>query len=254
MLWTVPVWMQYLEDRAVMERAPEKVTLVCEREDTHEFLRACWKGMDVVSEAGKEKEEADLVFEFNPEVAYRLTEKVEKHIVESYGVQLGTMPFMKLPPVAMEIGQEERGLVSIAFSDKDRWEWPHWKEFDGLLSKEEVPIHNDLVETLGWKWLLHSVSKASVVVGVRGAATLMAAAMGKIVMELSPEEGGHRNWMPKWENKKYRMIYGKLEDMTADFVWTRTRGLVEELARRGEMQWASRSSLPEGFSAPVVEG
>lgn len=253
-LWTVPVWMQYLEDREVNERGAETVTIVCEREDMHGFLGACWKGAEVVAQVGKEKDEADLVFEFSPEVAYRLTEKVEKHIVESYGVQLGTMPFMKLPPVAMEVGQEEPGLVSIAFGNEDKWEWPYWREFDSFLVQQEVPIHNDLVETLGWKWLCHSVSKASVVVGVRGAATLLASAMGKIVMELSPEEGGHRNWMPKWENRKYRMIYGKLEDMTAEFVWTRTRGLVEELAKRGEMRWVSHSSLPEGFSAPVVGG
>ena len=85
------------------------------------------------------------------------------------------------------------------------------------------------------------VSKASVVVGVAGAATLMGSAMGKVVMELVPDLY-HREWVAKWDSFRYRMMYGKLIEFPATFILDRVGRQVKELARVGDIKWMSKKS------------
>src|SRR6266566_1613817 len=247
-LWVTPALMQYLEDRLLGNplfepRPPAKVTTVCKWPELNHFLKCCWRDMDVVTELGeKERDEADFVFEFDMEAAYEWSKVVEKHITIAASFQLGTIANTKFPSVAMDIGIEIPGLVLVVatrswMEGNQDWTWD-WKGFMDLGIEQRITM-NVLEGKETWSQMKREVSRASVVVGIRGTATLMAAAMGKVVMELMPNVA-HRHWVAKWESSRYRMIYGDLDTIPAEFLLDRLGRQVKDLAKSGELQWTSR--------------
>ncbi len=259
-LWVTPALMQYLEDRLLGNplfepRPPAKVTTVCKWPELNHFLKCCWRDMDVVTELGeKERDEADFVFEFDMEAAYEWSKVVEKHITIAASFQLGTIANTKFPSVAMDIGIEIPGLVLVVatrswMEGNQDWTWD-WKGFMDLGIEQRITM-NVLEGKETWSQMKREVSRASVVVGIRGTATLMAAAMGKVVMELMPNVA-HRHWVAKWESSRYRMIYGDLDTIPAEFLLDRLGRQVKDLAKSGELQWTSRrdsSKVSVGASA-----
>src|SRR6266700_2167241 len=247
-LWVAPVLMQYLEDRLLGNplfgpRPPEKVTVVCKWPELTHFLKCCWRKMDVVSVLGaNERNEADLLFDFDVELSYDWTKLVDKHISVATSFLLGTISLTKFPPVAMELGIEIPGLVLLVTSrswmegHRD-WLWD-WKGFFDLGVDQKITM-NVLDGSESWSQMRKEISRASVVIGIRGAATLMAAAMGKVVMELTPNTE-HKDWTAKWESSRYRMIYGKPEEFPAEFILERTGRMLKDLARTGELSWVRR--------------
>jgi hypothetical protein len=131
------------------------------------------------------------------------------------------------------------------------WRWDY-TGFMNLASSRKITM-NMLFGDETWEEMLMEISRASVVVGLRGAATLLAATMGKVVMELTPDVA-HRDWVAKWESVKYRMIYGKLEDMPAYFVLDRLGKQVRDLARSGELTWGTRRHSSETKELHGVAG
>jgi len=244
-LWALPVISQHLGNRLVTGRAAEKVYCFCPIVDIRYLFTACWHGMEVLEFPMPEeiRNEVDVLFEFNPDKSYALTQAVGKHIVEAYGTMLGTVAMSILPPIASK-EREEPGTVLVVKRHKlDRemvGSWWHSDEFVRMGKAFGIPV-SLCNENLEFRELVTEVGRASVVVGIRGTGTLLASAFGKTVMELSPENWGtHKNWMSKWENKRYRMMYGDLKDMNAIFVWERTRVLVEEAAKKNAKQWERR--------------
>jgi hypothetical protein len=264
-LWVAPSLMNYLEDRLLgnmylAPRPPAKITLVCKWPELTLFLKSCWKGVEVVTKLGeKEKDEADLLFAFDMELIYKWSKLVEKHISTAAAFYLGTQVLVKFPPVAMVPRVEIPGLVLVVAQRshmEGAHEWPWFWDWNGFmkLGAQQKITMNALYGKESWEKIREEVSRASVVVGLRGTATLLAAAMGKVVMELSPDLY-HREWTSKWESVRYRMIYGKLHEMPADFILDRTGRMVKDLAKAGEIRWvARRSSSLEVKVSGMVEG
>lgn len=232
-LFASVVMSQYLISRMVMGRPVDEVVVVCRHEELHGYLNACWAWAVVVTEPTRQQiDEADLVFEFDAASSYRLTKEVQKHIAEAFAIQLGVGLMRFLPPVLVEDVREEPGLLLLAernLMDRtdESWVWPHLEDFGARLKEGNIPI-SFLPECADWEQTRAAVGRASVVVGVRSSVTLIAAAANRLVMELSPDDKGHKEWFRKKECGTYRMMYGKLQDMTSIFVWSQIEKLMTE--------------------------
>lgn len=230
-LFATVVMMHYLATRVVVGKIPDSVTVVCKEAEATAVIKAHWPWAIVEETPSQEAlSKADLLFDFDTEKAYALTEKIEKHIAESYGIQLGVGLYRILPPILVEDVPEVRGyLLVVERSKKDRElpgsTWMHRERFIEIGQAQGVPI-GFLGTGAGFEETRQAVGRAAAVVGVRGTATLLAAASGKIVYELSPETQ-HAQWMTKYENPLYRMAYGNLDDMVPEYVWARLVELVE---------------------------
>lgn len=248
-LWAIPCISQHLENRLVTKRGAEKVYCFCPIPEIGHLFEACWHGMVVGNLPIPEeiRNEVDVLFEFNPEKAYFLTRSVGKHIVEAYGTLLGTVAMSMLPPIVSKAKEVPGDVLVVGRHKLDEElytnEWDHAEDFVRMGTAFGIPITR-LDHGLDFRDMVDSIAKASVVVGIRGTPTLVAASLGKTVMELSPDGGKGKNWMSKWEDKRYRMMYGELADMDAIFVWERTRILVEEVSRKEARQWERRALAP----------
>lgn len=243
-LFASVVMAQYLISRMVMGRQVDEVVVVCKWEELHKYLNACWAWAVVVTEPTRQQiKEADFVFEFEAENSYRMTKAVKKHIAEAFAIQLGVGLMRFLPPVLVEDVKEELGLVLVAERSQmdspsiqteyveELWRWSHLEDFVARLKESKIPVEY-LSRLASWEEIRMAVGKASVVVGVRSSVTLIAAAANRLVMELSPDNMGHSEWFRKKECGTYRMMYGKLKDMTSIFVWAQIEKLMSETKRR----------------------
>lgn len=240
LLYALPVLAQYCEDRSVARRSIGSVTVFTKRTELSAIIKSYWPTR-ITTEMDDEAKASDLIIEFSPNDAYEQTKAVEKHICEAYGIQVGTVPFMTLPIVSCPIVDEEPGSILVVERNvndetKSDWQWPQQTEFVRLATENDIDV-KVLDSAASFETMRLAVAKASVVVGVRSTATLIAAAEHKIIMELAPSNWSHRNWMSKSMDRKWRMVYGTLENCTAEFVLERTVQLVEHLAERRDSMW-----------------
>jgi hypothetical protein len=232
-LYASGVMAQYLISRLVTGRNADEVVVVCLHKELHGYLRACWGLAEVVDEPTRQQiDEADVIFEFDAAKAYQITKAVEKPMAEAFSEMLGVGLMRFLPPVLVEDAKEEPGLVLVATRNLNdgvapSWEWPHLTDFCNRLYELDIPAVW-LPAEAGWDETRALVGRSSVVVGVRGSATLMAAAANRIVVELVPEEKAHKEWVRKKECATYRMLYGDLKNMTSIFVWAQIEKLISE--------------------------
>lgn len=235
-LFASVVMSQYLISRMVMGRSVDEVVVVCKWEELHKYLNACWAWAVVVIEPTEQQiVEADFVFEFDAERSYRTTKAVKKHIAEAFAIQLGVGLMRFLPPVLVEDRPEEVGVLLVAERNKidvvdESWIWPYREEFIEKMNEAGIPV-TFLSSGAGWDEMRAAVGRASVVIGIRSSVTLIAASANRLVMELSPDNMGHNEWFRKKECGTYRMIYGKLVDMTSMFVWAQIEKLMNEAKR-----------------------
>lgn len=233
-LFASVVMSQYLISRMVMGRPVEEVTVVCEDAELGPYLKACWAWAVVVTKPTQQQvDEADFICEFDSSSAYRATQAVNKHLAEALAIQLGVGLMRFLPPILVEDRPEEVGTLLVAERNKKdgpedvSWVWPHREDF--IERVQELGINVTFLPSgAGWDEMRAAVGRASVVVGVRSSVTLIAASANRLVMELSPEGKSHRDWMRKKECGTYRMIHGRLQDMTALFVWGQIEKLMGE--------------------------
>jgi hypothetical protein len=234
-LFALPVMMNYLAARVVVGRHPESVTLICRNEELHKLADAFWKDITVISEITSEVlEKADFIFEFDTENAYQITKNVKKHISEAYGIQLGVALARILPPVLVEDVKEIPGRVLVVERNhRDRYlpeaDWEFDQEFLYIAKQQKIPAEF-LYSVASYEQIRMAVGRCSVVVGPRSTATLIAAAAGKIVLELYPDTE-YPNWMGKFECRSYKMVCGKLSEMGGELVWGGVISLVEELKK-----------------------
>ena len=260
-LWAIPVLMYYLEVRLVTAkelvdpvrhvRLPPRellgtLVVACELTEIHDIIRSTWNNLEVVEKVTEEiRRKTDIVFELDAENAYDLTKLLQKHIVEGYELQVGCAPSVKLPLVAQRFVEENLGSVLVVgrnrYDELRDWVWAKEAEFLRMGVEAEIEMVK-LPDDASFAETVDAVSRASVVVGVRGTGTLLGASFQRVVMELSPDNREHKHWMAKWECPYYQMIYGELADMTAAFVWDRTKRLVERTRKSGEKTWVTSQS------------
>lgn len=211
---------QYLITRMVTGRDSRHVTIVCSLKEAHPFIKAYWAFADVVLQANEQQiEQADFVFEFNTPCSYRMGKATKQSISDSYAIQLGVGLLRVKPPVLVEDTPVMHGLVLLAHRnvmDGVPLEWPHQNAFCQILAKRDIPYFC-LEANASWDEIRKAVGRASLVVGTKGTPTLIAASANKVVLELYPPQE-YAEWFKKSTRRTYRMIYGKLEDMTSDFV------------------------------------
>jgi hypothetical protein len=234
LLFALTVVAQYMLIRMVMGRSTKELVVVCKHEELHPLVKACWVWAKVVTAPTREQlEEADLIHEFDAESTYRVTEAVRKPIGESFAIKLGAHMVRLLPPILVEDVQEDIGLVLVAARNKrdrtdESWRWPYLEDFVDQLKASQVPVEF-LPEDVGWEELRRAVGRASVIIGVRGSATLVAAAANRLVIELYPSGKGHPFWFGKQECTTYRVLYGAMENMSPAFVWNSLEKLIKEV-------------------------
>lgn len=236
-LFALPVVNHYMMQRRITGRPSENLIVVTELEELTPLIKAGWKFAKVQRELSEQdKAEADIIFEFSTERAYQMTHILQNHITDAFSLQVGVSVLKKLPAVLVETCGKEvlSSVLYISRNAKDElrdWAWPYLDKFVAIAQENNISV-SCLYPDATLEEMRAAIARASVVVGVRGTGTLLAAAAHKIVMELSPDTHEHRHWMPKWEDGKYRMIYGPLKNMTAEFVWQRTRLLAEDVHQK----------------------
>lgn len=232
LLYAVPVLMQYLETRIVTDRAAGEVTIVC-HEEMQSFVQSCWWPAQMVSEIQEGHKEADLIFDFDTDIAWELGKAQKKYLSDIYAIQLGVGLLRILPPILLPCREEPGYTLVVARNKNDRpleGTWPHREAFIELGHEQDISM-GYLHSGAGWQETLAAVGRASVVVGVRSTATMVAAAAGKIVLELNSESWGYQEWMAKWNCRTYTAARGDLQLMTAERLWERIGMLLEKWSK-----------------------
>lgn len=233
LLYASVILPQYLISRMVVGRSTEDVVIACREPQLHHYLKCCWYPAVIELEPTQEQlNGADLVFEFSGKTAYQISVATEKHMAETMAVQLGVGLLRFLPPVLVENVKEEVGLLLVAERNEldgtdDSWLWPNAQEFFSELKAADVPVAY-LEKGASWEQTREAVGRASVVVGVRGAATTIAAAAYRVVLELTPKDKAHSEWVRKKECSMHRMLYGDLKEMSAAYVWIQLSKLMKD--------------------------
>jgi len=243
---------QYMVTRLVMARDALNTTIVCPCEAIHPYVKACWDLAEVVKEpTEKQIENSKFTFEFDSNRAYLMTQEVQKNIQDSLAIQLGVGLWKYLPSVLVENTPENAGLVLVAERNvldgvDESWEWPWREEFIRLGHERQIPM-SWIDKNVGWDEIRKAVGRASVVVGVRSTVTLIAASANKLTMELSPEDKGHPEWFRKTDKPFYQMMYGRLEQMTAEFVWQHVARMVEKMSPLGKKARSTEAQTEENM-------
>jgi hypothetical protein len=241
MLMALTVFAQYMLIRSVLGRSADAPVVVYKREQLHGLIRSCWPTTIAVVEPTRQQlDEADFVHEFDTESTYRITEAVEKPIGESFAIRLGAHMMRLLPPVLVEDEREEIGMVLLAERNNmdgtdESWYWPHKEALWEQLLETKIPVQF-LPKDADWEILRTAVGRSSVVIGPRSSVTLLAAAANRVVIELAPVDKGHKEWFRKPECQTYRMLRGRLEDMTSIFVWAQVDRLIRSVKGPKKME------------------
>lgn len=243
-LFSVPVLTQYLLIREVdiNREKLDSVTIVCSLVSIHPFLKAAWIKANIVEELNNDiLDKADLVIEFNPERAYKVTSSTLKHYSESIGILLGGFPMMLLPAIAQLNFKEDIGSVLVVdrspLDSSLKVEWKFKDHFIKIGQASGIKV-TELNKEASFEEIIEKVSIASVVVGVNSTATLVAASLGKILLEMTQQGTKHKNWLAKFEHRDYDLVYGDLDKMTTSYIWDRTQKLVSKCTKRAN-QWDS---------------
>lgn len=241
-LWALPVMGQFLHSR-LLAKNEDRVHVVCPVWEARDLVVACWNGMtidNILCSVSRDK--ADLLVEFDPDRTYKISMALEKHIKYCYGILLGMDTSVKYPPVLQPAVDEKVGSVLVV--DRKSWmdgdledTWTDAQRFVDIGIEQGLDV-SMMPSTLGYKYTLKRVSEASMVVGVQGSATLLAATFNKRVLEISPRNWAHRNWTSKWEMPNYRMIRCSLTELKAEEVWTSAIDLAKP---KGESLWGHHS-------------
>lgn len=142
----------------------------------------------------------DMAVEFNNEAGYRLSEKTEKSMAQVFGMMVGSEPQKATPDISCVVNGmlPKYDIVVFPFSGS-----LEVAEFLANNKPELVVIELKAGLNLGWEFAL----AGRLAVGIRSGMTYLAASAGRAVVEIYPTDR-HRNWLSKWSNPLYQMIYG----------------------------------------------
>lgn len=169
----------------------------------------------------------DLAFKFDLAAAMEMGSCTNKHLSQMFSIQLGSPPELDL----IVDGVEQ--LVNFYLPHLDFLQlpnvcdvlllpWPGTGVLAELLSMnkpDSVVVLVDAEKELSLEDMLVCVAKSKIVVGIRGPETLVAAALGKGVIEISPPSRGYRGLLSKWSCPGYRMVYSEVEQVTAPLIY-----------------------------------
>lgn len=174
--------------------------------------------------------EFDLEVDFNEKAAYKIARRTGKHIVQIFGLLIGADPINGYPTALgdfskMAKGEERFDVLVWGLSHEtgakfcaevlNKMHKSYTFIHEGLAKKEEDNAH----------YVSAVVREHKTIVGIRSSATYLACSYKKPVVELYNTEY-YKNWLSKWANPKYQMIYGdnpQVETITSamEAVWAR---------------------------------
>lgn len=199
------------EKRAVTVNA----VIGCQNSDLHQFV-ACLNSGKHTAEIGAPEslEGFEQAVDFDPEVAYKLSAKTGKHVTQVFGMMLGSDPPKVIPDLsAMKFPEAVEDILVLPFTGSAQ-------VYSFLeVNKPELALYRiDDVEDLSRFVCANTVAGYKMVIGVRSGLTYLAAALGRAVVEIYPTDR-HRNWLSKWSNPFYQMIYGDPGQVMPELVY-----------------------------------
>lgn len=199
------------EKRAVTVNA----VIGCQNPDLHQFVSCLTIGKHTAEIGEPESLEGfEQAVDFDPEVAYRLSKVNEKHVSQVFGIMIGSDPPKVLPDLsAMAFPDAVEDMLVLPFAGSEQ-------VYAFLeVNKPDRVIHRvEGVENLNQGISPRNMARYKLVVGVRSGLTYLAAALGRAVVEIYPTDR-HRNWLSKWSNPFYQMIYGDPGQVTPELVY-----------------------------------
>jgi hypothetical protein len=194
------------------------VTVVCPNETLIDVAVCIDEKCDVYRELPEDVKlrDWDMFFKFDVELAYKMAQPTQKHITQIFGIQIGSDP-KSLPDLAALWPAK---AIPAAVYDVCLLPFPSRKRVYEYLSNNfpELTIAPQLGYDITINWQVVQAESAKIVVGVRSFGTYVAASLGRAVIELYPDDR-YRQWLSKWNNPRYQMIYGKIENMTPELVF-----------------------------------
>lgn len=160
----------------------------------------------------------DLVFDFDTpyEEMYQWSLPTQKHMVQTYGMQLAIDP-PAVPDLSVVL--ERKATAPLV---------------GRLLVDDRISYPVDTARYLNTEHAIASVQDGDVVVGLRDGFTYLACAMGLPVVEIYPPDR-HRRWISKWSHPLYAMIYSAPEHVRSETIqaaveatWARSREVRQE--------------------------
>src|ERR1017187_7838139 len=117
----------------------------------------------------------DQTVKFDPELAYKLSLKTEKHVTQVFGMMIGSDPFKVLPNIdcITEGDRVQYDILVLPFVGSEA-------VYDFLQNNRPELAVNHASGKLGWQVIL----SPRLVVGVRSGLTYLAAAAGRAVVEI----------------------------------------------------------------------
>jgi len=171
-----------------------------------DFLKPCFpEEMAFLDEWEPKRGEWDYCYRFDEEASYRLSIPTEQHVTTCFGIMVGADPAQlpDLSAVKYELDSPKAPLLRLMdFEGRD--------ELAEIIDRHrpELGLTNCGTE---------------IVVGMRSFETYVAAALGKTVLELYPDDR-HMKWLSKWTGK-YQMVYG--DRFPVEYTWRALEGLLE---------------------------
>jgi hypothetical protein len=171
----------------------------------------------------------DQTVKFDPDLAYRLSLKTEKHVVQVFGMMVGSDPPKVMPDVSCITDEIEPNcdIMLLPFPGSEQ-------VYEFLVNNR--PELNTCTATGDCARPVELGLQGRMLVGVRSGLTYLAAAAGRAVVEIYPTDC-HRNWLSKWGAQHYQMIYGNPGDVQPDLVFRAIEAMWKKVeARRRAMQ------------------
>src|ERR1035437_190898 len=164
----------------------------------------------------------DQTVKFDPELAYKLSLKTEKHVTQVFGMMIGSDPFKVLPNIdcITEEFHAECDILVLPFVGSE-------VVLDFLLNNKPELVVKHASSDLFWQAAL----RPRLLVGVRSGLTYLAAAAGRAVVEIYPTDC-HRNWLSKWGATMYQMIYGNPGEVSPELVYRAVEAMWKKVEQR----------------------
>src|ERR1019366_8205638 len=194
------------------------------------LVPAIWQGFDVVvadvvhDTAGMTLEGFDQSVNFDVDLAYKLSKVTEKHVVQMFGIMIGSDPPKQLPDVSSitEGIQPDCDIMLLPFPGSEQ-------VYEFLLNNHpELNTCNAIADV--WQ-PIELCLRGHMLVGVRSGLTYLAAAADRAVVEIYPTDC-HRNWLSKWSARHYQMIYGDPDKVAPDLVFRAIEAMQKKLEQR----------------------
>jgi hypothetical protein len=172
---------------------------------------------------GQSLERYEQAVNFDPLMAYKIGMIGEKHVTQVFGMMVGSDPMKVLPDISSVVGEIEPQCDIVVFP------FPGQEVLFDLLynNMPELNLQSCTREDADTRF---SALRGKLIIAARSGVTYLAASANRAVVEIYPQNQ-HRNWVSKWANPHYQMIYGNPGDVTPELVFRAVQAVWRRVAR-----------------------